>query len=177
MSGFTTHLYRDSHSMKWTKLLTNLIANATCAICDLPPRTVFEHDALYQVEIECLRETLNVMKNLGVPLSGLPRTPTRTLGFACRYLPARLYRTLLTKKVYTGRGDKMPSLHTDLASGKLRSEVSFLNGAVALHGSHLNVDTPVNHGLTQILTAITDDRSEWDIYKAQPEILADALLI
>lgn len=176
VSGFTTHLYRDAQSMKWTKLLTNLIANATCAICDLPPRKIFEHDALYQLEIDSLRETLNVMKSLGVPLSGLPRTPTRTLGFACKYLPTSLYRSLMTKKVDTGRGNKMPSLHRDLASGKLRTEVSFLNGAVALHGSHLSINTPVNHGLTQILTSITEDRLEWDTYKGQPERLADALL-
>ena len=175
-SGFMTKLYRNTLAMKWSKLLTNLLTNAACAICDLPPRQILEHDGLYQTEIAALREALDVMKRMSIPVVDLPRTSARALSFAARHLHPSIYRTFLTKQVDTGRGDKMPSFHIDLLSGRNRSEVSFLNGAVSKHGEAIAVNTPVNRRLTEILTAITQGRMEWDTYRYHPDKLADKLI-
>ena len=174
-AGFSTRLYSNPVAMKWSKLLANVMANATCAICDLPPLAAFQHDGLYRVEIASLRETLAVMKRLNIPAINLPKTPARTLAFAIRYLPQSMYRGFLTKKVAIGRGDKMPSLHVDLASGRRYSEVAYLNGAVARHASSLGVQTPVNQGLSDTLTAITDGTLAWQGYRQYPQRLAEEL--
>jgi len=48
--------------MKWSKMLTNLPANATAAILDMTPAEVFSHPSLFQLEMRMLREALAVMR-------------------------------------------------------------------------------------------------------------------
>ncbi|MCB0158315.1 MAG: hypothetical protein KDD83_09310, partial [Caldilineaceae bacterium] len=59
---------------------------------------------------------------------------------------------------------KMPSLHIDLHSGKGKSEVGWLNGAVVRAGEEAGVATPVNRVLTEVLTELVTQpaqRDEW----------------
>src|SRR4030095_10447275 len=56
-----SRLYENAASMKWSKMLTNLIANPTSAILDMTAREVFANRDLYKLEIEMLRECLAVM--------------------------------------------------------------------------------------------------------------------
>ncbi len=175
-AGFRTLLYPNARAMKWSKMLTNLLANASAAICDISPGTVFAHDRLFHLEITALRETLSVMQGLRLPVVQLPGTPSQWLGFALRRLPAWSYRGLLADKVARGRGDKLPSLHMDLAAQRGCSEVEFLNGAVVRHAKALGLATPVNAGLTQLLGQIVSNETPWERYRANPDGLADRLL-
>jgi 2-dehydropantoate 2-reductase len=153
-AGLNALSYSDPAAMKWSKLLTNLLANATSAILDVSPAEVFGHSGLYRIEIEQLREVLQVMKAQGIPVVDLPGTPVRTLAFAARTLPAALSHFLLKKALAGGRGGKMPSFHMDLHSGRGQTEVDFLNGAVVRSGMRLGIPTPVNRTLTEILLAL-----------------------
>ena len=170
-AGLNARLYPDAIGMKWSKLLTNLLSNATSAILDLAPAQVFAHPGLYRIEIEQLREALRVMAAQKIPVVDLPGTPVRALAFTARGLPAVLSQPLLKKAVAGGRGGKMPSFHTDLHTGRGRSEVDYLNGAVVRAGAQLGVPTPVNRTLTELLLALANSELPLDTYAHKPERL------
>ncbi|MBN1429456.1 MAG: 2-dehydropantoate 2-reductase [Anaerolineae bacterium] len=173
-AGLNARLYSQAAGMKWSKLLTNLLANATSAILDMTPADIFAHPGLYRLEIEQLRETLAVMASLGIRPVNLPKTPVQTLAFAVRHLPLFLSRPLLARAVGSGRGGKMPSFHIDLHSGSGRSEVDTLNGAVARFGEKTGIPTPVNRLLTDTLLALVSGSVQIEEFAHQPEKLLKA---
>ena len=61
--------------------------------------------------------------------------------------------------------------HFDLAGGKGRSEVEYLNGAVVAWGELKGVPTPVNQALTQTLLDLTAGRLAWSDVRQQPDKL------
>jgi 2-dehydropantoate 2-reductase len=158
-ANLNPRLYADAEAMKWSKLLANLIANATSAILDMSPAEIFAHPGLFEIEMRALREALAVMDVLGLQVVDLPGLPTRALAFTARRLPLGLSRPLLARFVGRGRGGKMPSLHIDLHTGRGRSEVGWLNGAVARHGERLGVATPVNRALTETLEELINNQT------------------
>lgn len=157
--------------MKWSKLLTNLTGNATSAILDEPVSALFADRRLYEVEVAVLRECLAVMAALGHRPVDLPGTPVRALALAASRLPRFIAQPALTKALGGGRGDKMPSFHIDLHSGRGRTEVSFLNGAVARYGAEHGVPTPVNTVLTATLEALSSGEQSLETYRHNPEAL------
>jgi len=163
-AGFVVRLYTDARSMKWSKLLLNLIGNATSAILDLNTMQVFADKRLFSIEMASLREAMKVARAQGIRFVGLPGYPVPLLAAAARLLPLPLLQPLLIPLVAKGRGSKMPSLHIDLANGKRRSEIDELNGAVARIGAQLSIPTPANGFLLETFKALQSgrvDRSEW----------------
>ena len=154
-AGFNLRLYADERSLKWSKLITNLLANASCAILDMSPAQVLLHPGLYRLEIEQLRETLRVMSALNIKVENLPATPVRALTTAVQYLHPCLSQPLISRIAGSGRGGKMPSFHIDLFSNKGKTEVDYLNGAVVRFGEQLSIPTPVNTLLNTTLLGIT----------------------
>ena len=70
-------LYPDALSMKWSKMLTNLIANPTSAILNMTAAQILKDKKLYKLEIEMLRECLAVMKAMNLEVVDVPGTPVR----------------------------------------------------------------------------------------------------
>lgn len=165
-----SQLFDDAHSMKWSKMLTNLIANPTSAILDMTPAEVFANKDLYKLEIEMLRECLAVMEAQGLKVVDLPGTPVRALAFATK-LPLWLSKPLLGRAAGAGRGGKMPSFHIDLHSGRGKSEVEYLHGEVVRAGEKCSVPTPVNETLTEILMALTNKEIPLEEFAHKPEKL------
>ena len=147
--------YDHVPSMKWSKMLTNLLANASSAILQMTPAEIFNHPGLYRLEIEMLRETLKVMQANGIEVTDLPGTPVRLLAWAVKNLPLSIGRPILAKQVGGGRGAKMPSFYLDLTGGRGKSEVDYLNGAVVRFGEKVGIKTPVNQVLNETLIALT----------------------
>jgi len=167
-------LYPDPLSMKWSKLLTNLIANPTSAILDMTAAEVFANQDLFRIEIQMLRECLAVMEAQHLQVVDLPGTPVRGLAFAAR-LPLWLSQPLLGRAAGRGRGAKMPSFHIDLYSGRGQSEVEYLHGAVVREGRRAGIATPVNQVLTDILMSLTRKEIPLAEYARQPEKLLTKL--
>lgn len=174
-AGLNARLYLHGGSMKWSKMLTNLLANATSAILDLTPGEIYAHPGLVRLEIRQLKETLQVMRSLGYSPVDLPGTPVRLLVLGVDWLPAPVLRPLLQQAIGGGRGGKMPSFHIDLHQGRGKSEVGYLNGAVAQHGAAVGIATPVNQRLTQILEALTKGELPLDAYYHAPQRLIEAI--
>jgi len=173
-ADLNARLYPDASSMKWSKLLTNLLTNATCAILDLSPAEVMTHSGLFALEMRQLREALAVLRALRLPVVDLPGTPVRALAFGTR-LPVALARPLMARAVGRGRGAKLPSLHIDLHSGKGRSEVDWLNGAVVRAGHRVGVATPVNKILNETLLGMLAGDQPVSDFRHDPAKLLAAL--
>jgi 2-dehydropantoate 2-reductase len=154
--------------MKWSKMLTNLPANATAAILNMTAAEVFAHPGLFRLEMRMLRETLAVMRANHIRVTDLPRVPVRALGLGTR-LPEFVARPLMLKAVGGGRGGKMPSFHIDLHSGRGKSEVDWLNGAVVRYGEKVGVPTPINKLLTETLMSLASGEVPLETYSHQPE--------
>ena len=174
-AGLNCRRFQRAADMKWSKMLTNLISNATSAILDMPASEVFAHAGLYRLEIEQLRETLQVMAAQGIEAVDLPGTPVRLLAFAVKRLPLAVSRPLLARKVAGGRGGKMPSFHIDLHSGRGKSEVDYLNGAVVRAGREHGIPTPVNDLLNRTLLGLTRGEIPLDHFRRKPAKLIEEL--
>ncbi len=173
-AGLRARGYTNPAGMKWSKMLTNLLANASSAILDMPAGEIFAHPGLFAMEMRALREALKVMEAQNIPVVDLPSTPVRALAWAASKLPVAFARPLLRRALGSGRGRKMPSFHIDLYSGRGKSEVEYLNGAVARYGKRLKINTPVNRTLTELLMRLTTGELARDTYAHQPDkLLAD----
>ena len=172
-AGLNARLYAKADDMKWSKMLTNLIANATSAILDMTPGEIYRDPNLFRLEQAQLMESLQVMKAQNIQVVDLPGTPVRALVFVVEHLPDKLARPILTRGIGSGRGGKMPSFHIDLYHGRGKSEVEYLNGAVVRAGKKLGIPTPANQVLTETLVELTQGKLPLDTYKQRPDRLLE----
>ncbi len=164
------HPFANASAMKWSKMLTNLMANPTSAILDMTPAEILADRRLYALEVGMLRECLAVMEAQSIPVVDLPGTPVRALALATR-LPLWLSRPILSRAAGSGRGAKMPSFHIDLSAGRGKSEVEYLHGAVVRAGREFGIPTPINALLTETLMSLTRGEVPADEYAHRPEKL------
>lgn len=172
-AGLNARLYVEPADMKWSKLLTNLPANASSAITGMTPADIYQHPGLYKLEKAQMLEALRVMHRLHIQVVDLPETPVRALVFAIQRLPEKLARGVLTRGIGGGRGGKMPSFYLDLHSGRGKSEVAYLNGAIVRAGAQLGIPTPANRLLTETLMALVEKTEPLEGYLQQPDRLVE----
>jgi ketopantoate reductase len=60
-------------------------------------------------------------------------------------------------------------------SGRKRSEVLYLNGAVASHGQRLGLDVPVNSLLCETLMGIVSGQVPWETFRHRPQQFLEAV--
>lgn len=166
-----TRAYADYRAMKWSKLLLNLIGNASAAVLDMSSLEVYADPRLFRLEIEMLREAVGVMRGLGLKPVGLPGWPVPLLVWGVRWAPRLALKPIMRTLVARGRGEKPPSLLLDLRRGRERSEVSDLNGAVVRAGEKVNLPTAINRTLTEVLTRVFERRIQWNSVRRQPGVL------
>ena len=178
-AGLPTRTYRDANAMKWSKLLANLVANASSAILDLDPPAIYRDPLGFAVERDQLREAVAIMDAQALEPVDLPGARIRLLLLGLG-LPALLARPVLARVIGGARGGKAPSLRLaigreDGPAGPIRSEVEWLNGAVARAGGRLGVPTPVNAGLARVVAELetAPDRRAW--YRGRPDRLVEAI--
>lgn len=161
---WSTRVYPDARALKWSKLLLNMLGNASSAILSLPPGEIYAQPAVYRLEINALREAIRVMQALRIQPVNLPHYPAATLAKAVRWLPAAMLQPVLRKQLAQGRGSKWPSFYYDVQNHSGHCEVAWLNGAVVKYGRQLGLPTPANQRLTDVLTRIIngeDDAVTW----------------
>lgn len=167
-AGLNARLYARPADMKWSKMLTNLPANASSAILGMKPGEVYGHPQLFRLEKAQMNEALAVMRRYKYQVVDLPDTPVRALVFAVQHLPEKLARGVLARGVGGGRGNKMPSFYIDLHSGRKESEVAYLNGAVVRAGEALGLPTPANRVLTETLLSLAQGDLALEEFTGQP---------
>lgn len=167
-AGLKPKLMSDGPAMKWSKMISNLLSNAASAIFNMTPAEVFSDPDGFHLEICQIRETLAVMKGLGISPVNIPGVPIKLLCFGVSFLPSFIVKPLLVKAVGGGRGAKMPSFYIDLHAGRKESEVEFLNGAVVRCGESLGIPTPVNRAYYDVLTKLTEGKLPLESYSRNP---------
>lgn len=173
-AGLRTATLLDARAMKWSKLVANLVGNATSAILDLDPGEVYADRRLFEVERRQLSEALAVMHALGLRLVALPGADARLLALAVR-VPAGPAWAVLRRVVGGARGGKMPSLRGHVRAGAGPSEVRWLNGTVAEYGRCAGVPTPVNERLTALVEEVASDAARRAWFAGRPDRLLAAI--
>jgi 2-dehydropantoate 2-reductase len=172
-AGVEVVVHDNAAAMKWSKLVGNLVGNATSGILDMDPSSIYADSSLFEVERDQLREGLAVMRARGLKPVSLPGTPIPLLAFAVT-LPSALARTALGLVVGSARGGKDPSLRGAVQAGP-PTEAGWLNGSVSRAGASLGVPTPVNDALARLAdeAAADPERRAW--FRQRPDRLLEAL--
>ena len=164
--------YDSAASVKWSKLLLNVIGNATSAILDMPLDVMYRDVRLLDLEFAMLREVWAVMRAVDARPLDLPGASAGKLASGL-WLPNVLLRPLLRRRFIQGRGDKKPSFYADVARPTGQSEVVVLNGAVVDEGRRKGIATPVNAALTRTMMDLVTGRAQTDEWRGQvPKLLA-----
>lgn len=164
----------DARQMKWSKLLINILGNATSAILATEPGALFADPALFRLERQAFIEALVVMAAQGFTPLALPGFNIPLICQAMR-LPLWLSRRLVAPRIARGRGDKRPSLWLDLDNQRGQTEIDWLNGAVARTAESFGVPTPVNRALTRLVNDLAADPSRRAEYAGHPKALLKAI--
>ena len=173
--GLRSRVFPDAAAMKWSKLLANLVANASSAILDMDPGDVYADTAGYRVERRQFREAVAVMRALSLAPVSLPGAQTTLLlrGLA---LPEPVGRPIVARAIAGARGGKSPSLRLHvLGGGGPPTEAAWLNGAVADAGERLGVPAPVNRALAALVDEVAADPSRRAWFRGRPDRLAATL--
>jgi 2-dehydropantoate 2-reductase len=112
-AGVPVTYYPSYQSMKWSKLLLNVLGNPLAAALNLPPDRYLRSRMGFQLERRLLREMLSIVRVQNLSLVNLPGFPVRWLP-ALLDLPSFVWRKLLGQ----GRGGKLPSLLMDRQAGR-----------------------------------------------------------
>ena len=174
-AGFRVEKFDDYRSLKWSKLMMNIISNAIPAILDMPPAESLADDRIFALEMESIAETLAVMRAAGISPVDVPGYPVRWLARAVRWLPMPLLKLILKPKMVGGRGEKLPSLMLDVRRGRNQSEVNVLNKMVADTGKRFGVPTPVNTTISSLLNGILNGSVRKETYRHSPTALWNAV--
>lgn len=173
-AGLRSMRQPDAPAMKWSKLVANLVANATSAILDLPAGEIYADPAGYRIERRQLLEAFAVIRRLGLEPVALPGVDVRLLRVGLR-LPDAVARPVIAGVVGGARGGKDPSLRLHAASGDGRSEVEWLNGAVASAAERLGGRAPVNRALGDLVAEVLADEIRRAWFRRRPDRLLEAL--
>ncbi|MFH1452489.1 MAG: 2-dehydropantoate 2-reductase [Armatimonadota bacterium] len=169
-SGFAVKKYDDYKSLKWSKLLINMLGNASCGILDMPAAELFADSNIMKLEIVAFREAYSVMKKLGIKPVNLPDFPVALLVKLIFNAPFFALKPFLRKKLVKGRGDKKPSLYIELLGKSKITENEYINGAIFNATVKLGLEAPANKALYDALQDIVDN-DNWDIYRGKPDKL------
>lgn len=173
-AGFKVAVYPHYRAMKWSKLLLNILGNASPAILGLSPGQVFADRRLFTLERTAFREARAVMRALGLRPVSLPGYPVPLLAWGISSLPEWLLRPIFQRTIVRSRGGKLPSLYLDLVRQRKNSEVEFLNGAVVKQAREMGMRVPANEVLYSTLMGIVRGEIPWENYRGQPERLLEA---
>ena len=175
-AGFRARELPAAAPMKWSKLLTNLMANATGALLDMDADAIYRDPRLFDVERRQLQEALAAMRRLGFGPVALAGAPVPWLA-RCLWLPTWLARPILIRVVGGARAGKAPSLRIHVQSAPPNrpcaetTEVEWMNGAVARVGAELGVTTPVNARLAALVDGVAADPELRAWFRHHPERL------
>jgi 2-dehydropantoate 2-reductase len=171
--GLPTIACPDAAAMKWSKLLANLVANATSGLLDMDAGAVWADAAGFDLERRQLHEAVAVMRAQDLGVVSLPGGQVRALLLGLRF-PAFLARPVIALAIGRARGGKDPSLRVRLrGGGPGPTEARWLNGAVAEAGARLGVATPVNAALAALVDQVAADLAAGDAWLGNATALHD----
>lgn len=172
-TGLPTTTVAGYRSLRWSKLLLNMLGAATSAILDIDIGSIMSNQRLFRIEQLAFREATRVMRAEGIGAVGLPGYAVPQARLAMR-LPRSLAQATLGRRIAHARGGRSPGMRADMMHGK--TEIEAFNGAVVRTGRHHNVPTPVNAALTDLVLDLAAHPSRREQYRGHPEALVAYML-
>lgn len=169
-TGIPTVVVPGYRSLRWSKLLLNMLAAPTSAILDMDISQLMSDPRVFRLERAAFLEAAAVMDAAGIRAVRLPGYPVPLARLAMR-LPTEIVRRTLGRRIALARGGRSPGMRGDLQRGK--SEIAAFNGAIAREGDHLGVPTPVNHALASLLQELLAHPEARDKFRGKPETLLE----
>ena len=149
-AGLPTAAYADMRGVQWGKLLVNL-NNSINALSGLPLRQQLAQRPYRKIMAACVREGLRVLRRAGikprVTSSGAPLP--LSLVPALMELPNGLFN-MMAKKIVAIDPNARSSMWEDLQRGR-KTEVDLLNGEIVRLGAQLDVPTPINQRIVDLV--------------------------
>ena len=158
---------------RWSKLVTNAMANGMSASTGLISKDILRNDTLRRFGARLGSEAIRVGQALGYELEEVHHIDPEVIARAGEGDPAaiREYDEHRLEEVSkAGGGEHRPSMGQDMVKGR-RTEIDFLNGFISRKGDEIGLPTPANAALTDIVKRV--ERGE---LKADPKHLIDLRL-
>lgn len=165
-TGLPTVVIADYRSLRWSKLLLNMLGAATTAILDTDISTVMDNPRLFRVEQLAFREAGRVMDSLNIRAVQLPGYPV-PLARRIMRLPRPIAQRLLGRRIASARSGRSPSMRSDIHRGK--TEVAAFNGAIADAGARAGIRTPVNGALAELAMRLAEHPEDRETFRGMPE--------
>jgi 2-dehydropantoate 2-reductase len=141
---------------RWSKLVTNAMANGMSACTGLISRDILLDDRLRHFTARVGSEAIRVGQALGYQLEEIyhiePETIARA-GEGDSAARAKYDAHRLAEAQKPGGGAHRPSMGQDMVKGR-RTEIEFLNGLIVEKGKEVGVSTPANAALTDIVERV-----------------------
>jgi 2-dehydropantoate 2-reductase len=169
-TGLPTIVVDDYRSLRWSKLLLNMLGAPTSAILDMDIGPLMDHPGVFGLERRAFLEAGDVMDVDHINAVSLPGYPVPLARLAMR-LPVPLAQRTLGRRIASARGGRSPGMRGDLQRG--RSEIAAFNGAIAREGERFGVPTPVNRALTALTEDLTLHPERRDAFRHRPERLVE----
>ncbi|MDQ2745005.1 MAG: 2-dehydropantoate 2-reductase [Chloroflexota bacterium] len=167
-TGLPTITVADYRSLRWSKLLLNMLGAATSAILDMDIGSIMSDRRLFRIEQLAFREATRLMRAEGIGAAGLPGYAVPQARLAMR-LPRSLAQATLGRRIAQARGGRSPGMRADMMRGK--TEIAAFNGAAVQAGRQHHIPTPVNAALTDLVLDLATHPERRDQYRDHPEAL------
>ena len=172
LTGLPVTPVDDYLSLRWSKLLLNMLGAPVTAILDTDMQTIASDPALFRVEQLAFREATRVMATRGVRTVSLPGYPVAAALLTMR-LPRPLSQRLVGGRLVSARSGRAPGMRQDMLRGK--TEIASFNGAVVDAAREAGVRAPVNAALTDLVQTLTSDPGERERFRGRPAELIESL--
>ena len=137
----------DIQSILWGKLILNL-NNGVNVLSGLPLKTQLENRYYRKILAFCMEEALAVIKLSGIKPAKIGKVKPEIIPTLLR-LPNLVFKILASGMLKVDE-DARSSMWEDFATGR-RSEIDYLNGAVCKLGAELDISTPVNDKMVELV--------------------------
>ena len=134
-AGIPTRVSENIHAVLWAKVAYNAALNAMSSMLEAPYGVLMETEETKALMCQIVFETYAVASKKGIRMD----PPT----------PEAYYQLLLSDLIPKTAAHKSSMLQSILKGG--RTEIDFLNGAIARFGRELGVPTPINDVLTALI--------------------------
>ena len=152
-TGLPTIVVDDYRSLRWSKLLLNMLGAATSAILDIDVQELVADPQLFRLEQLAFREAGRIMDAQGIKTVALPGYPV-PLGRAVMRLPRPLAQRLIGPRMARARGGHSPGMRADLKRG--RTEIDSFSGEISRTATAIGLPAPIH----SVLASLTHELAE-----------------
>ena len=141
---------------RWSKLVTNAMANGMSASTGLISKDILLDDALRQFGARLGSEAIRVGQALGYQLEEIHHLEPEIIakaGEGDAKAKAAYDKHRIDEVKKSGGGEHRPSMGQDMVKGR-RTEIEYLNGFVCDKAKPLGIATPANAALTDIVKRV-----------------------